>query len=316
MTSKQDSGHAPAFPTGFQRVKHHLKQRGRATMRGLKGKTFRDWMQVVAVIAIPIVVAILGLAGNVMVNDFSQKQHQSDLRITRDQEQQAALQTYFDRMSDLILNDHLKISKDDEMRYLARTRTLDVLSQLDSSRKGEVMRFLNDTGLIKTGSVIVDLSNADLSRADLEGINLRDADLSNVSFVNANMQFSQLSGTNLSSANLSGANLQFARLHAADLKEANLSVVLGNATNLNGADLSNADLSGANLQFAQMRAANLKEADLSEANQSKDDLSNADLSNANLSGANLSYAKGATKEQLRSAKSLQGTIMPDKSKHP
>jgi uncharacterized protein YjbI with pentapeptide repeats len=45
-------------------------------------------------------------------------------------------------------------------------------------------------------------------------------------------------------------------------------------------------------------------------------LSNANLSSANLPGADLSGAKGVTDEQLGKAKTLEGAIMPDGSKHP
>lgn len=264
MTQKHGPEHSPTPPGGLQRVKHNLRQRGQATLRGLKKMTFQDWMQVAA---IPISVALLGLFGTFMTifynqqqNESSQQQHQHDVQITQDQQQETVLQTYFDRMSDLILNGHLKTTTDSEMHYVARTRTLNALSQLDGKRKGEIMRFLNDTDLIHAGSAIVDLSNADLSHADLVGVNLRDADLRNVSFISA--------------------DLQFAQMHASNL--------------------SNADLSLANLNDADLRLT---------------DLSNDDLSSADLSGANLSQAKGMTTGQLHRAKSLQGTVLPDGSKH-
>lgn len=264
MRQKHDPEQSSTPPEGLQRVRQHLRQQGQATLRGLKRMTFRDWMQVAA---IPISVALLGLFGTFMTifynqqqNESGQEQHVHDIQITQDQQREAALQTYFDRMSDLILNGHLKTTTDSEMRYVARTRTLNALSQLDGIRKGEIMRFLNDTDLIRAGSPIVDLSNADLSQADLVAINLRDADLRNVSFVNANLQFAQMHASNLSNADLS-------------------------QTNLNGADLSLTNLS------------------------------NDDLSSANLKGTNLSQAKGLTMEQLHRAKSLQGTILPDGSRH-
>jgi Pentapeptide repeats (8 copies) len=76
--------------------------------------------------------------------------------------------------------------------------------------------------------------------------------------------------------------------------------------NLIEADLVKAHLRGADLRHARLRKANLSEADLLEA-----DLSGADLSNANLQGAT-----GVTSQGLERAYSLEGTIMPDGSKHP
>ena len=72
-------------------------------------------------------------------------------------------------------------------------------------------------------------------------------------------------------------------------------------------DLSNADLSSVDLRLDDLREADL----------SKVDLSGADLSNANLSNANLSGAQGVTKGTLRAQYvKLDGTIMPDGTKHP
>src|SRR5260221_481461 len=60
-------------------------------------------------------------------------------------------------------------------------------------------------------------------------------------------------------------------------------------------DLSGADLHGAHLTLA--------------------DLNGANLSRADLHGANLTNAPGTTPAQLAQARSLQGTTMPDGSKH-
>jgi Pentapeptide repeats (8 copies) len=79
---------------------------------------------------------------------------------------------------------------------------------------------------------------------------------------------------------------------------------------LSGADLSGADLSGADLSWFRQESGEDYCADLSGA-----DLSDTDISGADLSGANLKGAK-VTDEQLAQAKSLEGAIMPDGSKHP
>ncbi|GHO79455.1 hypothetical protein KSD_72260 [Ktedonobacter sp. SOSP1-85] len=244
-------------------------------------------------IAIPISVALLAFFGNMITTMFnqaqyanSQRQHQGDVEIAKDQQRETTLQTYFDRMSDLILNDHLKTTKDYDIRNVARTRTLEVLPQLDPHRKGEIVQFLHDTGLINTGSVIVNLSQADLNQAYLKGSDLSNADLENASLVGANLRLAQMNAADLSGANLMGTNLSSARLMKTNL--------------------SSADLNGANLQFAQMGAADLGGADLGKINQNY----------AHLSGANLSHVTGVTTAQLRRAKSLQGTIMPDGSRHP
>jgi hypothetical protein len=78
----------------------------------------------------------------------------------------------------------------DNLSTVARARTLTVLARLDFERKGSVMQFLYESGLIYKDSLVLDLR-----RADLLDANLSDADLS---WVN-------LSGARLLGANLDGA---------------------------------------------------------------------------------------------------------------
>jgi uncharacterized protein YjbI with pentapeptide repeats len=67
-----------------------------------------------------------------------------------------------------------------------------VLPTLDEHRKGRVVQFLNEAGLIAKGRPVLDLGGADLQRA-----HLFEADLSGAS----------LGGADLREANLSEANL-------------------------------------------------------------------------------------------------------------
>jgi uncharacterized protein YjbI with pentapeptide repeats len=110
-----------------------------------------------------------------------------------------------------------------------------------------------------------------------------------------------LLGADLRGANLRAANLVGANLRGADLSRAKLV----------GADLRGADLSGANL-----REANVHWADLISAKLSGAYLGRTDLSLADLSGADLSHVKEVGVGQLEQAYSLEGTTMPDGSKHP
>ena len=209
----------------------------------------------------------------------------------RENQREAALQAYIDHLSQLLLAQNLRHSREDEeVRTIARARTLMVLRRVDAERKGSVLQFLHQSTLLGKEGRILDVTGADLSRAHLSRADLSGADLSHA---------------NLSRANLSGADLSEANLSEAILSEAILS-----GTNLSGADLSEADLMRANLRGADLIRANLNEADLSGALLSGAILTRADLSGANLSGAVV------TPEQVTPTTSLQGTIMPDGSKHP
>src|SRR6266566_4807835 len=166
------------------------------------GKTLWDWMQL---LIIPVVLAVAAFLFNMATNrteqnitaqrykndqEIAAQRYKNDQEIAADKQREDLLQTYLDRMSELLLNNHLRSSDPKkEVRYIARARTLTVLSRLDANRKKSLLQFLYESDLINatTGS-IVRLENADLS-----GVDLSDASLS----------FADLSGADLSGANLS-----------------------------------------------------------------------------------------------------------------
>ena len=65
-------------------------------------------------------------------------------------------------MAELLLEKKLRTTENKEVRNVARTRTLAVLRTLDGTRKGIVLRFLKEAGLIDKEKTIVDLEGADL----------------------------------------------------------------------------------------------------------------------------------------------------------
>jgi hypothetical protein len=276
LIATEDKLSIPSLPPKDQeKLDHSRKMQGKESNKwtGFSGKTAWDWLslllQMLGVIAIPLAIVI----GTIY---FSTQQNQTSMQIAEDQQREAILQTYLDRMSDLLLNHNLRKSNPrDEVSQIAREQTLTTLRRLGGPRNGIVLQFLQDAHLIGAKNAVIDLSGATLSDDDLSGTNL--------------------SGVTLSSANLSSADLS--------------------STHLRGADLSGADLSGADLSGASLSSADLSGADLSGASLSSADLSGANLSGADLSGANLSGAI-VDKEQLATVTSLKGATMPDGSTHP
>jgi uncharacterized protein YjbI with pentapeptide repeats len=241
--------------------------------------------------------ASIGLSGilyqqhvgiNLAQQDAKQKQEIED-----QQRQETLIQTYFDDMGELLLNNEQPLRKaqpTDDVSILAGAKTLSVLNELDPRRKTSVVHFLLDAKLIQKDAPIVKLARADLRDVDLSGVNLGGSDLS---------------GANLMGANLSGANLSGAKL---------------DTTYLSGADLGGVRLNGASLLIATLRDADLSGADLSGANLSGALLTRANLSDAKLNGADLSYTDlsgghSVTDEQLDKSKSLIKATMPDGSTH-
>jgi uncharacterized protein YjbI with pentapeptide repeats len=196
---------------------------------GFTGKTLWDRLQLLGVLAIPVAVALGTLW-------FTTKQSQVSSSENKDNQRETALQAYFDKISDLLIANHLDESAGNEqIREITRLRTLTVLRRFDAERKGSVLMFLHESGLISKDKCILDLRSADLRNAYLGGANM--------------------GGTRLSSVNLSNAILNLADLHRADLSYADLSHALLSYANLSRAKLNGADLSGAVLGTANLSGA-------------------------------------------------------------
>lgn len=244
-----------------------------------RAKTLWDWMQLLLV---PLILALA-------VWWMSKSEKDTEREISEDRQRQALLEAYIDSMTSLLLKENLRISPEAaEVRSVARVRTLSVLRQLDGKRKGLVVRFLHESGLINTANTVITMQDADLSGADLSGAD---------SHGNRGRTFMQ--ALSLSEVNLRGANLSNAKLVEAKLTNSSLAL----------ADLSNANLTRAYLMLADLRLATMREANLSGANFFKADLSGAILTDANLSGAsfleaNLESTEGLTQIQLDSAHSI------------
>jgi uncharacterized protein YjbI with pentapeptide repeats len=290
---------------------------------GFFNKTLWDWLELLAALAIPVVVGF-GAAW------LTTQQSKTSDAENKDNQREVALQSYFDKMSEHLIKDGLRKSETDaEVRTIARVRTLTVLRRLDAGRKGSLLQFLHESNLINKNECIIFLVKADLSNADLRFADLNDTMLQRSNLSGVDLAYADLSGADLRFADLPDADLTRAYLHRADLSHANMNsayLVAANVydisprfdsseevspclTNLSGADLAYADLS-----TAYLRGADLSFADLQNANLSGTDLREADLREANPSGADLSGAT-VTTEQLEKAKSLKGAIMPDGSKH-
>jgi uncharacterized protein YjbI with pentapeptide repeats len=240
-------------------------------------KNLWDWL---GLLGIPIVLAVGGYL-------FTRAENKTERDIAADRLRDAALREYLDRMADLLLTHKLASSSEqDPARFVARARTLTVLTGLgqDGARKGSVIRFLREAGLINVRNPIVQLKGA-----DLRFISMSVSDLSNTDLSMAEMDSASLSVVDLTGANLSGTKLSAANLFA---------------VRLDHAFLNNTDFTDANLAFASLRYVDAREAKFT----------NAYLHHAHFTEANLAGAK-VTAEQLTTADSLKGAIVPDGSKH-
>jgi len=236
------------------------------------GKGLWDWLQL---LIIPAVLAVAGYVINLTISrgeqEATKQRDKTEHEIAEDNQREAALQAYINKMSELLLEKKLRESvDDDEVRKIARIHTLTVLPRLDANRKASVLLFLYESSLIDKVKCIIDLSGANLSLADLGGSDLSGANLSEANLIGAILSGATLIGANLSMAQLCGATLFGANLRRADLSMAELHLNLDqqirisqkkypylHRTILIGADLSEADLSGTYLEGAHLSGANL-----------------------------------------------------------
>lgn len=209
---------------------------------GFSDKTLWDLLQLLIV---PLALTVIGFwftwQQDVRQQDLEDRRAKSARNVEQQRAQDAALQSYLDQMSTLLIEENLDSSTvDGTVPSVARARTLAVLPMLDGHRKYSVLLFLAESQLIFEDNFIVPLGGADLSELKVKS--------------RANL------GWNLSETYLHGTDLSEADLHGVMLREAALT-----NTDLSGADLSDADLTGVELQDADLTGAELAGADLTEA---------------------------------------------------
>jgi uncharacterized protein YjbI with pentapeptide repeats len=224
-----------------------------------RGKTLWDWLQL---LLIPAALAGIALLFNQWQSDREEiradQRAKTDQAIAADGLRQETLQRYLDGMSELILDRKLLQSKNNsDVRVLARTRTLSALRGLDGARKGTLILFLREAGLINGPTPVVDLDRANLSEAQLRGAFLPNVHLDNVRLTGAD-----LAGASLARASLNNSHLDDACLWQTNLADAKLSDVTFERSDLFGTNLSNA--TGRNINFirADLSAARLSIAKL------------------------------------------------------
>jgi uncharacterized protein YjbI with pentapeptide repeats len=298
---------------------------GILTIIGLPfGISLWDWVKLLIV---PAVIAGGGIW-------FNRQQRERELEVADQRAQDEALQSYLDQISQLLTDrEHQmhEVKPGDSLRAVAQARTLTILTRLDGRRKGSVLQFLYETGLIIGEQPVLSLSNADLHgaalhTAEMSEINLDRANLSHASFTNVNFNGAFLREANLHHADLAGVNLSNATLRNADLSKANLAVLevdkgvfyLSQLDRLRSGQPISKDLPV--IEIDQRIGVNVGGKVIGidvDRFHLATNLSAADLTNVDLREANLRDIVGVTNTELfQQTYSLKGATMPDGSIHP
>ena len=243
---------------------------------------------------------MLVLGGLLLTQALTQAQDERQRVVEEQRTQDDALQAYLDEMGSMLIDEDLLGSEEgDNVRTLARARTLTVLERLDGERKGRVLQFLSESGLISKGDRVVDLEKANLTEVSWEDASLKDTDLRG-----AVMNYAYLPDADFRRSDLRRPGLEVTIYSSGEDPKDVLEEPIGT-------DLRGADLRGAILRGALLNGTNLVDADLSKYGPQAADLSNADLQGAQLSRANLSDAV-VTEEQLSTLSwSQHGATLPD-----
>lgn len=289
---------------------------------GFDSKSFWDWMDLLLV---PLVIAFAGFwftqSQKRVELEISKKEKEADRQLSLDQQRQNTFDTFLEQITDLLLNYNLLGSKKgDQLQSIARAKTLMTFRNLDGVRKGLLLKFLHEAGLIQKDNVIISLAGADLRNIQLSKSIFENICLSHTDLSKANLSESILTKSDVIYANLSGANLQGifisdsdaygAKFQNSDLRNSHIL-----KTQMRDADFHEADFQGAKLRVSEFNNSNLSktrwieslivksslsycnfnQAEINNCKILMSDLVRADLSESNLAGSeikstNLSYA--------------------------
>ena len=212
---------------GYRLIRHWLNQ-----ITFDEFGSWAEWIGALGQISIAILAVYVAWEQYVISRDLTIQQN----RIT----QQQTIDTYFQGVSDLALNDEGLLEDWPQERAIAEGRTAAILSSVDASGKAKILRFLAQSRLLTpllrdrhlgrpildgrggyaedriSGLRVIDLGVM-LAGTDLSGQDLRWTDLSEANMVRANLSYCDFVKANLSrsvlyEANLTGADFKSTRL--------------------------------------------------------------------------------------------------------
>ena len=192
--------------------------------------------------------------------------------------QQQTIDSYFQGISELVLDDEGLLEDWPQERVIAEARTAAILSSVDESGKAKVLRFLSRSKLLTPlardqrlgrpildglggyaedrlgGTRVIDLGVM-LAASDMKGTDLRWLDLSDANLIRANLTDCDLVRTNLARSILCDANLTNADIMGARLFYGNLETASPRTRqdqpNFNTGEFTGAVIEGADLSNVQ-----------------------------------------------------------------
>ena len=194
--------------------------------------SWAEWIGALGQIMIAVLAVYVAWAQYVISRDLTLQQN----RIT----QQQTIDTYFQGISDLVLDGEGMLEDWPQERSIAEGRTAAILSSVDGVGKAKILRFLSQSRLLTPL-----MRDSRLGRPMLDGFGGYAEDRAyGVRVINLGVMLAgaNLSGQDLRWTDLSEANMVRANLSGCDLVKANLSRTVLYDANLKGADLKSTRL--------------------------------------------------------------------------
>jgi uncharacterized protein YjbI with pentapeptide repeats len=216
-------------------------------------KTAWDVLQLLIV---PVMLVLIALYFN--ASQASRDRSREDRRIREDRalaedaREDATLDDYIAKMSSLTLDRGLlKAPPGSAVRQVARTATLTTVRRMSGSRKGEVVRFLYEAGLLAVPTYDGDADPIiDLTGADLRGADLVDASLNSRRQRGVVTLRSGIAGGVALRGDLRGARFDHAYLDGANFRGGNLRGASFEGTVIYSTSFAGDDLRGTSFERA------------------------------------------------------------------
>ncbi|MEM7726395.1 MAG: pentapeptide repeat-containing protein [Cyanobacteria bacterium P01_A01_bin.45] len=196
--------------------------------------TLADWFGAFGQILIAVIAVYIAWRQYVISKDLTIQQNLLTVQQNNITQQQT-IDTYFQGISDLVLDEEGLLEDWPQERLLAAGRTAAILSSVDSNGKAKIIRFLSRSKLLTPLK-----RDGHLGRAILDGTGGYAEDrLSGVRVIDLGVMLANtdLSDTDLRWTDLSEANLVRSNLSKCDLVKANLARSILYKANLNSVDL-------------------------------------------------------------------------------
>ncbi|MBU7581667.1 MAG: pentapeptide repeat-containing protein [Nostoc sp. TH1S01] len=213
--------------------------------------TLAEWFGALGQILIAIIAVYVAWRQYVISKDLTIQQNLLTVQqniIT----QQQTIDSYFQGISDLVLDEEGLLEDWPQERAIAEGRTAAIFSSVDGSGKAKILRFLSRSKLLtplkrdrRLGRAILN-GMGGYAEDRLEGVRVID--------LGVMLAAADLSGTDLRWTDLSEANLVRVNLSGCDLVKANLSRTILYDANLSGADFNGVRLFYGSLEKASPRS--------------------------------------------------------------